>query len=101
MRWFSHPKGRLLQIANVPLLLCNMNPTDQQLWHAEDCCLAPIARVTTMDEEYDFALQPWATGKQLFDEVVKAIGLKEVCFFGLQYVDSKGYSTWLPLNKKV
>uniref|UniRef100_UPI00358E590C radixin-like n=1 Tax=Myxine glutinosa TaxID=7769 RepID=UPI00358E590C len=54
-----------------------------------------------MDEQYDFTLQPQATGKQLFDEVVKAICLKEVCFFGLQYVDSKGYSTWLPLNKKV
>uniref|UniRef100_UPI00358F34F7 radixin-like n=1 Tax=Myxine glutinosa TaxID=7769 RepID=UPI00358F34F7 len=54
-----------------------------------------------MEGQYDFTLQPQATGKQLFDEVVKTTGLKEVCFFGLQYVDSKGYSTWLPLNKKV
>ena len=29
------------------------------------------------------------------------MGLREVWFFGLQYVDSKGYSTWLKLNKKV
>lgn len=34
-------------------------------------------------------------------KVVKTVGLREVWFFGLQYVDSKGYSTWLKLNKKV
>ncbi len=34
-------------------------------------------------------------------QVVKTIGLREVWFFGLQYVDSKGLSTWLKLNKKV
>lgn len=28
-------------------------------------------------------------GKQLFDQVVKTIGLREIWFFGLQYVDSK------------
>ncbi|WAR09124.1 RADI-like protein [Mya arenaria] len=33
--------------------------------------------------------------------VVKTIGLREIWFFGLQYVDTKGYSTWLKLNKKV
>lgn len=34
-------------------------------------------------------------------QVVKMMGLREVWFFGLQYVDSKGYVTWLKLNKKV
>ena len=34
-------------------------------------------------------------------QVVKTIGLREIWFFGLQYLDSKGYSTWLKLNKKV
>ncbi|KAI1301649.1 Moesin/ezrin/radixin -like protein 1 [Halotydeus destructor] len=58
-------------------------------------------RVTTMDAELEFAIQPSTTGKQLFDQVVKTIGLREIWFFGLQYVDSKGYSTWLKLNKKV
>lgn len=33
--------------------------------------------------------------------MVKTVGLREVWFFGLQYVDSKGYITWLKLNKKV
>lgn len=58
-------------------------------------------RVTTMDAELEFAIQPNTTGKQLFDQVVKTIGLREIWFFGLQYVDSKGYSTWMKLNKKV
>ena len=58
-------------------------------------------RVTTMDAELEFAIQPNTTGKQLFDQVVKTIGLREIWFFGLQYVDNKGYVTWLKLNKKV
>ncbi|KAK7480735.1 hypothetical protein BaRGS_00027996 [Batillaria attramentaria] len=58
-------------------------------------------RVTTMDAELEFAIQPNTTGKQLFDQVVKTIGMREIWFFGLQYVDTKGYSTWLKLNKKV
>ncbi|KAJ7310412.1 hypothetical protein JRQ81_007326 [Phrynocephalus forsythii] len=41
-------------------------------------------RVTTMDAELEFAIQPNTTGKQLFDQVVKTIGLREVWFFGLQ-----------------
>lgn len=58
-------------------------------------------RVTTMDAELEFAIQHSTTGKQLFDQVVKTIGLREIWFFGLQYVDGKGYTTWLKLNKKV
>ncbi|GAU99524.1 hypothetical protein RvY_10516 [Ramazzottius varieornatus] len=58
-------------------------------------------RVTTMDAELEFAIQPSTTGKQLFDQVVKTIGLREIWFFGLQYVDRDGFTTWLKLNKKV
>lgn len=58
-------------------------------------------RVTTMDAELEFAIQPNTTGKQLFDQVVKTIGLREIWFFGLQYTDSKALTTWLKLNKKV
>ncbi|XP_068149542.1 moesin/ezrin/radixin homolog 1 isoform X3 [Drosophila tropicalis] len=57
-------------------------------------------RVTTMDAELEFAIQSTTTGKQLFDQVVKTIGLREVWFFGLQYTDSKGDSTWIKLYKK-
>lgn len=58
-------------------------------------------RVTTMDAELEFAIQASTTGKQLFDQVVKTIGLREIWFFGLQYTDTKGCTTWLKLNKKV
>ncbi|XP_017489838.1 PREDICTED: moesin/ezrin/radixin homolog 1-like [Rhagoletis zephyria] len=58
-------------------------------------------RVTTMDAELEFAIQHTTTGKQLFDQVVKTIGLREVWFFGLQYTDSKGDLTWIKLYKKV
>ncbi|XP_072265104.1 ezrin [Pyxicephalus adspersus] len=58
-------------------------------------------RVTTMDAELEFAIQPNTTGKQLFDQVVKTVGLREVWYFGLQYMDTKGFSTWLKLDKKV
>ena len=37
----------------------------------------------------------------VFFQVVKTIGLREVWYFGLQYQDTKGFSTWLKLNKKV
>ncbi|XP_060070279.1 radixin-like [Ylistrum balloti] len=58
-------------------------------------------RVTTLDAELEFAIQQSTTGKQLFDQVVKTIGLREIWFFGLQYIDTKGYTTWLKLNKRV
>ncbi|XP_038147816.1 ezrin b [Cyprinodon tularosa] len=58
-------------------------------------------RVTTMDAELEFAIQPNTTGKQLFDQVVKTIGVREIWYFGLQYVDTKGFPNWLRLEKKV
>jgi len=58
-------------------------------------------RVTTMDAELEFAIQSSTTGKELFEQVTKTIGLREVWYFGLQYTDTKGYITWLNLKKKV
>ena len=57
--------------------------------------------MTTIDAELEFAIQPNTTGKQLFDQVVKTIGLREVWFFGLQYTDNKDDLTWIKLCKKV
>ncbi|CAF0772657.1 unnamed protein product [Rotaria sordida] len=54
-----------------------------------------------MDSELEFAIQPNTSGKQLFDQVVKTIALREIWFFGLQYTDSKDFPCWLKLNKKV
>lgn len=54
-----------------------------------------------MDAELEFSIQNSTTGKQLFDQVVKTIGLRETWFFGLQYTDSQGMAAWLKLEKKV
>ncbi|XP_041668359.1 ezrin a [Cheilinus undulatus] len=58
-------------------------------------------RVTTMDAEMEFSFHPSTTGKQLFDQVSRTIGLREIWFFGLQFVDSRGILTWLNPQKKV
>uniref|UniRef100_A0A673A4Y4 Ezrin a n=1 Tax=Sphaeramia orbicularis TaxID=375764 RepID=A0A673A4Y4_9TELE len=59
-------------------------------------------RVTTMDAELEFSFHPNTTGKQLFDQVcVSTIGLRETWYFGLQFVDAKGFMTWLNFDKKV
>ena len=54
-----------------------------------------------MDAEYEFAIQPSTTGKQLFDQIIKTMGLREIWFFGLLFTDSKDFPTWLKLDKKV
>ncbi|XP_038584533.1 ezrin a [Micropterus salmoides] len=58
-------------------------------------------RVTTMDAELEFSFHPNTTGKQLFDQVARTIGLREIWYFGLQFVDAKGFITWLSFEKKV
>ncbi|CAN9502600.1 unnamed protein product [Ophioblennius macclurei] len=58
-------------------------------------------RVTTMDAELEFSFHPNTTGKQLFDQVARTIGLRETWFFGLLFLDAKGFYTWLNSEKKV
>jgi FERM N-terminal domain len=82
----------------------NRNNVSNENNKAISFSLSPLkmnVRVTTMDAELEFAIQQSTTGKQLFDQVVKTIGLREVWFFGLQYTDSKGDLTWIKLYKKV
>uniref|UniRef100_A0A3B4FUJ1 Ezrin-like n=1 Tax=Pundamilia nyererei TaxID=303518 RepID=A0A3B4FUJ1_9CICH len=59
-------------------------------------------RITTMDAELEFSFHPNTTGKQLFDQVgVMTIGLRETWYFGLQFVDIRGFTSWLNSEKKV
>ncbi|KAJ8312757.1 hypothetical protein KUTeg_010130 [Tegillarca granosa] len=59
-------------------------------------------RVTTMDAELEFAnIDHKAAGKDLFELVCRTIGLRETIYFGLQFIDSKGYISWLKFDKKV
>lgn len=46
-------------------------------------------------------LQRNCTGKELFDLVVRTLGVRETWYFGLQFVDRKNVVTWLKFNKKV
>lgn len=54
-----------------------------------------------MDADLEFSIQNSTTGKQLFDQVMKTVGLREIWFFGLQYTDGQGFVTWLKMHKKV
>ncbi|KAJ7988808.1 hypothetical protein DPEC_G00313040 [Dallia pectoralis] len=58
-------------------------------------------RVTTMDAELEFSINPNTTGQQLFEQVSRTIGLREVWYFGLLYTDTRGFHTWLKYDKKV
>lgn len=49
---------------------------------------------------YLYFLQWRATGRDLFDLVCRTIGLRETWYFGLQFEDSKGFISWLKLDKK-
>lgn len=46
-------------------------------------------------------LQLKASGRQLFELVCRTIGLREMWYFGLQFLDHKGYHAWLKMDKKV
>ncbi|KAK0089200.1 hypothetical protein PV325_008512 [Microctonus aethiopoides] len=58
-------------------------------------------KVCTLDAELEFNLEWRATGRDLFDLVCRTIGLRETWYFGLQYEDTKGFISWLKLEKKV
>ena len=57
-------------------------------------------KVITIDAELDFTVQPNSSAQQVFNQVMKNLGLRETWYFGLQYVDNKGQKTWLKLKKK-
>ncbi|KAI3367430.1 hypothetical protein L3Q82_026285 [Scortum barcoo] len=57
--------------------------------------------VTTMDAQLEFSINTTTTGKLLFDQVARTIGLREIWYFGLQFVDGRGITTWLNSEKKV
>ncbi|KAG5205725.1 hypothetical protein JEQ12_018975 [Ovis aries] len=94
-------KGKYRAVHPPPFTVEEVSKLLYRAFSPITCRLGINVRVTTMDAELEFAIQPNTTGKQLFDQVVKTIGLREVWYFGLQYVDNKGFPTWLKLDKKV
>ncbi|KXJ14033.1 Radixin [Exaiptasia diaphana] len=57
--------------------------------------------VSTKDARLELTIMSTTTGKQLFDQVVRTIGLREIWFFGLKYIDNKGQIAWVKLTKKI
>uniref|UniRef100_A0A914WWM5 Moesin/ezrin/radixin homolog 1 n=1 Tax=Plectus sambesii TaxID=2011161 RepID=A0A914WWM5_9BILA len=59
-------------------------------------------KVTTMDADLDLSsIDPCIMGRELFDLVCRAIGLREIWYFGLQYTNKKQIPCWLEMDKKV
>lgn len=74
-------------------------------WVGLGCCLHPQV-MWDLRGDLDLDFQWTVTYNNFFFltlllQVVKTIGLREVWYFGLQYVDNKGFQTWLKLDKKV
>ncbi|CAB1320152.1 unnamed protein product [Coregonus sp. 'balchen'] len=57
-------------------------------------------RITTMDADMEFSCEVKWKGKDLFDLVCRALGLRETWFFGFQY-DVKETVAWIKMDKKV
>ncbi|XP_070591219.1 merlin-like isoform X9 [Erythrolamprus reginae] len=57
-------------------------------------------KVSTMEAEMEFSCEMKWKGKDLFDQVCRALGLRESWYFGLWY-SIKGMGTWLKMEKKV
>ncbi|XP_064828921.1 NF2, moesin-ezrin-radixin like (MERLIN) tumor suppressor a isoform X1 [Oncorhynchus masou masou] len=57
-------------------------------------------RITTMDADMEFSCEVKWKGKDLFDLVCRALGLRETWFFGFQY-DVKDTVSWIKMDKKV
>nr|CAX72657.1 putative Ezrin [Schistosoma japonicum] len=57
--------------------------------------------VFTMDSQLDFSLALSANGHQLFTQVCRSLGIREIWYFGMQYMDHKNRPTWLEFDKKM
>ncbi|XP_053203979.1 merlin-like [Panonychus citri] len=64
-------------------------------------CKMMSIEVITMDAQLDFDILHKATGGDLFELVTRTLGARETCFFGLQYLDVKGYIAWLKMDKRI
>uniref|UniRef100_A0A3Q3ITU8 Merlin n=1 Tax=Monopterus albus TaxID=43700 RepID=A0A3Q3ITU8_MONAL len=57
-------------------------------------------RICTMESDMEFSCEVKWKGKNLFDLVCRALGLRETWFFGLQY-NIKDTVAWLKMDKRV
>eukprot|EP00050_Salpingoeca_kvevrii_P021326 m.109160 g.109160 ORF g.109160 m.109160 type:complete len:580 (-) comp9291_c0_seq1:22-1761(-) len=57
--------------------------------------------VSTMDAEIEFAIDAKATGEELFQQVLKTIGLRESWYFDICYTDTSGLVQWVKRHRKL
>ncbi|THD22934.1 Ezr protein [Fasciola hepatica] len=60
-----------------------------------------FVKVLTFDTELEMTITQNTTGMQLFNQVCDTIGLREVWYFGMQYLNDQNELVWLDLLKKV
>jgi len=58
-------------------------------------------KVLTLANEFEFKVGEKTLGRELFDQILQTIGIREKWYFGLQYSDSKDNRSWLELDQKV
>ncbi|CAH8581261.1 unnamed protein product [Schistosoma turkestanicum] len=61
--------------------------------------MVPIS-VVTKDAQLDFFIKKGTHGRELFSQVCTALGIREMWYFGLQYVDPKKGVTWVKTDDK-
>ncbi|OUC47061.1 FERM PH-like domain protein [Trichinella nativa] len=66
---------------------------------SSDECLS--VRVTTMDADLEFSVPKKITGRELFELVCRTIGLRETWYFGLQFINKKGYFGWISFDLRI
>ena len=58
--------------------------------------------VSTYDKDFELYLPSSATGKDLFDEAITNVGIKENRkYFGLNFIDTENQEDWLDMDKKI
>ena len=62
-------------------------------------CISVV--ISSMDAQLEFDIDRSALGRDLFELVCRTIGLREDHYFGLQYIDSKGFIAWLKMERKI
>nr|WLO57500.1 Merlin-like protein [Halisarca dujardinii] len=57
--------------------------------------------VSTVNSELRFPFEEKALGRELFEQVCKTLGIREVWYYGLLYSNAKGHKAWLRDDKKL
>ncbi|OQV19900.1 Merlin [Hypsibius exemplaris] len=55
--------------------------------------------IRMFDAELQFTVPKTSTGRDLFDQVCRAIGLRETWYFGLRYEDDRRFMNWVKMRR--